>query len=96
MLKDAKFVVATSIPLDKDGNHSIPKGTEITITHGCFYMNGGLLPKDYQEDFEMLVNREMKTGWKYLLPDNPIVGKSIISKTVNKDDRDLQGRYGRR
>lgn len=78
MLRDGKFVVAKDIPLDKDGNHSIKVGTEITITHGCFYMNGNLLPQEYQKDFDKLVRLESSKGWNYLLPDNPVVGRSII------------------
>ena len=78
MVRDGKFVVVKDIPLDKDGNNSIKRGSEITLTHGVFYLNGGMLPPDYQEDFRTLLVREMNSGWKYLQPDNPVVGKSII------------------
>lgn len=76
-MKDSKYVVLKNIPLDSKGK-SIERGTEISVTHNCVYMNGGLLPMDYQEDFINLIKTEEKTGWKYLHPDNPVVGKSII------------------
>jgi hypothetical protein len=75
-MKDGKFVVVKPIPLAE--GKSIRINTEIDRIHGNFYMDGGLLPLDYQQDFAKLVEHEMRTGWKYLRPNNPIVGKSII------------------
>ena len=77
-MKDGRFIVVKSIPLG--GGDSIRVNTEIDRIHGNFYMDGGLLPLDFQQDFTKLVEREMKTGWKYLRPNNPVVGKSIIGK----------------
>ena len=77
-MKNGKFVVAKDIPLDKDRNHVIPKGTDISLTHDCFYMNGNLLSQDYQADFMKLLLKEANNGWNYLLPDMPRVGSSII------------------
>lgn len=69
-MKDGKFVVIRDIPLSKDGKSAIKKGNELYLTHGVFYLNGGMLPGDYQEDFRMLLSNEMKNGWKYLCPDD--------------------------
>lgn len=77
-MKDGRYIVVKPIPLA--GGSSIKVNTEIDRTHGNFYMDGGLLPLDYQEDFTKLVEHESKHGWKYLRPNNPIVGKSIIGK----------------
>lgn len=66
MRKDARYEVAKDIQVK--GGSRIPKGTSIYCIHGNFYMDGGLLPKDYQEDFEALVSYEEKTGWNYLTP----------------------------
>ena len=77
-MKDGRFIVVKPIPLG--GGDSIRVNTEIDRIHGNFYMDGGLLPLDFQQDFTKLVEREMKTGWKCLRPNNPVVGKSIIGK----------------
>ena len=47
---------------------SIKKGTLITRTHGMYYMEGGMLPNDYQEDFDRLIANEETTGWNYIVP----------------------------
>ena len=73
---DKKYRVIKPIPLG--GGDSIPVNTSIYEIHGNYYMDGGLLPADYQEDFYNLIKHEEKTGWKYLKPDNPVVGKSLI------------------
>ena len=75
-MEDGRFVVVKPIPLG--GGESIRINTEIDRIHGNFYMDGGLLPLDFQKDFTKLIEKEMKTGWKYLRPNNPVVGKSII------------------
>lgn len=66
MKKDQRFVIIKAIPL-KDGK-SIPVNTSIYRTHGMYYMDGGLLPQDYQEDFDDLISQEEKSGWKYISP----------------------------
>ena len=77
-MKNSKYVVLKDIPLNKEGTKVIQKGNEVSVTHDCIYLNGGLLPPDYQEDFRILITNEEKNGWKYLHPDNPIVGNSIV------------------
>lgn len=66
MQKDSKFVIIKAIPLG--GGKEIPVNTTIYRTHGVYYMDGGLLPEDYQEDFRRLVEHESRTGWNYLSP----------------------------
>lgn len=78
MLKDSRYLVVKPIPLDARGDKNIPKGTSITVTNGNVYKDGGFINPDYQEDFRTLIKTEMKNGWNYLRPDNPVVGKSII------------------
>ena len=77
-MKNSKYVVLKDIPLDRTGSKKIQKGSEISVTHDCVFLNGGLLPPDYQEDFRKLIMKEERNGWKYLHPDNPIVGNSIV------------------
>lgn len=77
-MKNSKYVVLKDIPLDKNGERVIKQGTEISVTHDCVYMNGGLLSMEWQEDFVRLIKNEEKNGWKYIHPDNPVVGKSIV------------------
>lgn len=79
-MEDSKYVVLKDIPISKNGDKVIARGTEITVTHDCVYMNGGLLPMEWQEDFAHLIMKEKKTGWKYLHPDNPIVGDSLLKR----------------
>jgi hypothetical protein len=43
-------------------------------------MDGGLLPKDYQEDFDALIEHEENYGWKYLSP--------VITKTAFKNEKE--------
>lgn len=66
MKKNAQYVILKEITVK--GGKSIPVDTKITVTNGCVYMDGGLLPKDYQEDFTALIEEEEETGWKYLVP----------------------------
>ena len=73
---DKKYIVVRPIKLY--GGGEITVGVSIYEIHGCFYMDGGLLPKEYQEDFYHLIKEEEKYGWYYLRPDNPVVGKSVI------------------
>lgn len=78
MKKDKRFLVIKAIPL-ADGK-SIPVNTSIYRTHGVYYMDGGLLPRDYQEDFDMLIDHEEKNGWKYLSP--------VVTKTAYSNDKE--------
>lgn len=73
---DKKYRVFKEIPLN--GGGSIPVNTSIYQIHGNYYMDGGLLPPAYQEDFDKLIKREENFGWNYLRPDNPVVGKMNI------------------
>lgn len=66
MKQDKEYQIMKSIPL---GNgKEISKGTMITRTHGVYYMNGGMLPQDFQEDFDMLIEKEEIDGWNYICP----------------------------
>jgi len=66
MKPDKEYTILKAIPL---GNgKEIAKGTMITRTHGVYYMNGGLLPQDFQEDFDSLIEKEEYEGWNYICP----------------------------
>jgi hypothetical protein len=80
MKKDQHYVVIKPIPIG--GTKTIPVDTDINRTHGVYYMNGNLLPQDYQEDFDMLIEREEQTKWTYLCPVNK---KTMLTNT--KEDR---------
>lgn len=75
---DKKYRVVKPIPLFNGS--TIPVNSAIYEIHGNYYMDGGLLPESYQEDFHNLIKHESQNGWKYLRPDNPVVGKPIINK----------------
>ena len=66
MKEDKTFVINKPIPLAN--GKEIARGTTITRTHGVYYMEGGLLPKDYQEDFDRLIETEETYGWDYIVP----------------------------
>ena len=66
MKEDKKYLLEKDIPLAN--GKKIAKGTTITRTHGVYYMDGGLLPQDYQEDFDQLISNEETYGWDYLVP----------------------------
>ena len=76
MKSDAKFMIEKDIPIT--GGKTIKRGSALYRTHGCFYLDGGLLPADYSEDFEQLIEYEEKHGWKYLVPIKTVTGNSII------------------
>lgn len=73
MKENAKFIVVKPIPIRQSyngyGKSEIPVSTVIYRTHGMYYMDGGLLPEDYQEDFDVLIENEEKNGWNYLRPE---------------------------
>ena len=66
MKEDKKYEVLKAIPIN--GGKAIECGSMILRTHGVYYLNGGLLPKDYQEDFDTLIEHEEQNGWNYLCP----------------------------
>jgi hypothetical protein len=78
MKKDKRFLVIKEIPIK--GGKNIPVNTSIYRTHDVYYMDGGLLPKDYQEDFDALIEHEENYGWKYLSP--------VITKTAFKNEKE--------
>lgn len=66
-MEENKFYdIVKNIPLQ--GGGMIPAGKKLTRTHGVFYLDGGMLPKEYQQDFAGLVSIEEKMGWNYLAP----------------------------
>ena len=67
MVQEGKYTLAKDIPLG--GSNKIKAGTSIYLTNGVFYMDGGLLDQDFQEDFKSLLLKEAKDGWNYLKPD---------------------------
>ena len=66
MKQDKRYEVLKDIPIN--GGKAIEKGAIVTRTHGMYFLNGGLLPPDYQQDFDMLIEREEATGWDYICP----------------------------
>lgn len=64
MKKDAHYKILKDIPLG-DGK-KIQKNTDLYRTHGVYYLDGGMLPPSFQEDFDTLVEQEEKNGWNYL------------------------------
>lgn len=75
-MKDGRYVVVKAIPLGR--GKEIKVGAELVRTHGGYYLDGYLLDKDFQKDFETLLSSEIKRGWNYLRPNNLITGKSLI------------------
>lgn len=76
MKQNKEYLVIKDIPLY--GGGKIKAGTSITRTHGVYYMDGGMLPKDYQQDFDALIDRESTSGWNYI---QPIVKKTAFSNS---------------
>lgn len=66
-MREGKYTLVKDIPLG--GGEKIKAGTSIYLTEGVFYMEGGLLDQDFQEDFRRLLEREERSGYKYLRPD---------------------------
>ena len=79
MKKDQHYSVIKPIPLGR--GKEIPVNTDIYRTHGVYYMDGMLLPRDYQEDFDSLIEQEERTKWNYLCPM-----KTITMFTNEKED----------
>ena len=78
MKPDKKYEVIKEIPLN--GGSAIKKGSVVFRTHGVYYLDGGLLPKDYQQDFDALIEKEQVTGWNYLCP--------VVEKTAFKNNKE--------
>jgi len=66
MKENQEYEIMKDIPLG-DGK-KIAKGTSITRSHGVYYMEGGLLPPDFQKDFDTLIANEERNGWNYIVP----------------------------
>lgn len=75
-MKEGRYVIVKAIPLGR--GKEIKVGSELVRTHNCYYLDGYLLDKDFQKDFETLLMSEIKRGWNYLRPNNLIIGKSLI------------------
>lgn len=67
MVREGKYTLVKDIPLG--GDEKIKAGTSIYLTEGVFYMEGGLLSDDFQDDFRRLLESEAKNGFNYLRPD---------------------------
>lgn len=60
------YDIVKNIPL-KSGGY-IQAGGKLQKAHGVYYLDGMMLPPDYQKDFSGLVYAERMTGWNYLVP----------------------------
>lgn len=65
MKPDAKYVIVKDIHVEAR-NMTIKEGGVVTRTHGCYYLEGGLLDKYFQDQFDRLIDYEQQNGWKYL------------------------------
>ena len=65
-MEDKKYEILKDIKLTNGS--SIKKGTFVYNIQGVYFMDGGMLPQAYQEDFDELIKTEEKTGWKYITP----------------------------
>lgn len=54
---------------------TINAGNVLTVTHGCIYFNGGLMPQVHQKLFGTLIATEKKNGFNYLKPEKLIYNK---------------------
>jgi hypothetical protein len=77
-VKEGRYLINKDIPLDSKGEKKIGRGHELYLTNGVFYLDGTLLPQDYQLDFRELLTNETENGWNYVVPANPKVGKSMV------------------
>lgn len=65
-MENKEYEIVKAIPLK--GGSTIQAGHILNKTHGVFYLDGGMLPQSYQEDFRQLVFAEENNGWNYLVP----------------------------
>jgi hypothetical protein len=66
MKQDASYLIVEDIPLDSTGERVIKKDQKLYRTHGCYYLEGGLLDPYYQDQFDRLIDYETANGFKYL------------------------------
>ena len=57
------------------GTMTVPAGSQVSITHGCVYYNGGLISSDLQPLFMNLIQSEKRNGFVFLKPDVPVYNK---------------------
>ena len=53
----------------------IPQGSDLTLTHGCVYFNGGLQSTVFANMFLSLIDNEERNGFNYLKPEKLIYNK---------------------
>lgn len=59
----------------KTPNGVINAGREVYLTHGCVYLDGGMMSPYYANIFLSLINDEEKKGFNYLKPMQLIYNK---------------------
>ncbi len=64
---EGKYRIVKDIPVGRNGE-KISAGLDLYCANGVFYMDGGMLDRDFQEDFKKLLTIEIKKGWNYLRP----------------------------
>lgn len=77
MKEDKLYQVVKDIPVN---NGKIAKDTWVSRIHGAYYMDGVLVAKDFQEDFDKLIESESKNGWNYIVP--------IVRKVAYGNDKE--------
>lgn len=65
MKPDAKYIMAKDLYVEAR-DLTIHEGGVLTRTHGCYYLEGGLLDRWFQDQFDRLTEYEDKNGYKYL------------------------------
>ena len=53
----------------------IQTGREVSITHGCVYLDGGMMSPYYANVLMSLITNEEKNGFNYLKPMQVIYNK---------------------
>ena len=65
MKPDARYLIVKDIYVE-DRDLTIKKGGLLTRTHGCYYLEGGLLDSYFQGQFDRLIDYEAENGFNYL------------------------------
>lgn len=65
MKKDARYLIVKDIYVE-ERDMTIKHGGLVTRTHGCYYLDGGLLDRYFQDQFDRLIDYETENGFKYL------------------------------
>lgn len=65
MKPDAMYLIVNDIYVEEQ-KITIKKGGLVTRTHGCYYLDGGLLDPYFQDQFDRLIDYETENGFKYL------------------------------